>query len=808
MSAFDDLVGRLTSRLRVDPELQREVAHELRTHLEDTAGEFRAAGLGEPESLAAAAKAMGNETEVADQLWQANRHRMQVRRAVRWAAGATLMPTAVAVSIGVAWSALLSIALVLPIIGFGSQWALSIAGWVREYNLAGLPAGSRLVFEASSTPPWKMPPLDKAEALAGENPEDPVYWAYYTILCLTPPQPQTGEVPRPFGPAERDRLLAALDHGEKIEPDNAFWPMLKASQLLSGSSSVIGGETDPRRTLEYVDSRGEKWTYDWEKPQISDAATFEEGLREYRQAAAKGYLDSHLADFSERRASLLPSASRLSDQLLRGDLDDDMWYLQEALEGGYGGASRRAGLALVDLAAQGQVEQAQELARDQCRLAGLVTARIHSINGLFNAISLYEKSQRDLAMVYKLAGEPARSNEVLAALREFTAFHRQISMEGSNWDAIQKRMPLAGIFDYQRIAYGMDPAKVDLSPGRRADYAASDRLALAVLLVALAAAGAATAMWAGMTRLRTGAWPAMVFVGWRRLAGIVLVSTVLPVAVYAAYARLTPLGGRAFGLWISVERVAVEYAAVACAILVLLRLLSDAAMRRRSLEIGAGELDRPRPGKAVIRVGLLLAFAVVAYLVTWHVAVRHTAIVQRYILPTGGYGLLLAIVVAIHARTWAATPTAKGAGTSGWWQYAPAVAGWAATIASAVMAARSAWGAPLDYAQAMLVAAVGLSVSLLAGLGVVLLMTIEDLLARWRNRAAVEAGPFSYRLSLAPAVLVASLVLAIVVGVPLRLQERQAVAAMNAPGSSYRSATELDQSYFSAIKERLDKIAR
>ena len=67
MARFDELIAAATQRLRVDPELQLEIGHELRTHLEDSAAEFEAAGYGERDAADEAIERLGDQDELADQ---------------------------------------------------------------------------------------------------------------------------------------------------------------------------------------------------------------------------------------------------------------------------------------------------------------------------------------------------------------------------------------------------------------------------------------------------------------------------------------------------------------------------------------------------------------------------------------------------------------------------------------------------------------------------------------------------------------------------------------------------------------------
>ena len=74
---IDDWLDRVTRRLAVDRELQLEVRLELRSHVEESMEEFRAAGRSESDARDEALRAVGDETELSEQLWRANRRRLE-----------------------------------------------------------------------------------------------------------------------------------------------------------------------------------------------------------------------------------------------------------------------------------------------------------------------------------------------------------------------------------------------------------------------------------------------------------------------------------------------------------------------------------------------------------------------------------------------------------------------------------------------------------------------------------------------------------------------------------------------------------
>jgi hypothetical protein len=142
MTIFDEVTERLTLRLRIDPELRMDVSHELRTHLEDAAAEFRGAGQGEEEAAASAVKALGEERELGEMLWQANRRRIRFRQAAKWAARVTLLPGALAVVVLLLTTFLPMSAVVAVFGGFNFGERVPFA---RVLNTSGLNADQKLI---------------------------------------------------------------------------------------------------------------------------------------------------------------------------------------------------------------------------------------------------------------------------------------------------------------------------------------------------------------------------------------------------------------------------------------------------------------------------------------------------------------------------------------------------------------------------------------------------------------------------------------------------------------------------------------
>ena len=72
MKRMDDLIQAATYRFGPDAEVQREIARELRAHLEDAVAAARAGGMDEARAEETALRAFGDPAEIGEKLWQAN----------------------------------------------------------------------------------------------------------------------------------------------------------------------------------------------------------------------------------------------------------------------------------------------------------------------------------------------------------------------------------------------------------------------------------------------------------------------------------------------------------------------------------------------------------------------------------------------------------------------------------------------------------------------------------------------------------------------------------------------------------------
>ena len=661
---FDDVLARATARLAADPELRLEVTHELRGHLEDAAAEYVAAGRDEAAARREAVAALGDPDALADQLWQAHRRRIRWRAGGRWAVGlaaSLLAAWAIAVCVSVVRGAMTAVALLALIDGI-SNGNRDVAGTVPPLPgrldmadrawadmAARLPADSRLLMGPGPrvfSPVPLSEEIAQAKALAERWPGDPVLYANYATQNLHNVWNADSE-PRP-SPADWDRWVAVFDRGARVEPDNGYYPLMKAAVLFRRSArrrSDVSDADKPGYEQTGPDGKPDRRTFD--RLEITDPAAFEQGLAALHEAAAKPYIDSHVVDLLRRRLDAVPAAT-LHDRLLRTDLA--MTTLLPYLNL-YRWAVEVAGDHAIAVAQAGQPERAEAIVADEQAVARRVLERSSLVIDLLVAAGLADLSEGHEAMIARAAGDEPRFLRIRdrEAGEWRTRWRTNLQSAGGTeqWRQLQRRM---GLLQSRLVQPGVAPATIDPAPGRRAEYAVADEVGLAAAVaVLLLAAGGCAVGWllAKLAGRRGGAAGRTVapFVGWRRLAGVVAGGAVAPLAVYLAFARVPAVGGRNLGLGLTWPRLALEYLVLAAVVVGLVGALTGRAIRRRARELGfgrpAGGRRGPWPGGwAAAWVGLLIATAGVGCFIAWY-----AWLARRVPTPTVGW-LLPAAVVA------------------------------------------------------------------------------------------------------------------------------------------------------------------
>jgi hypothetical protein len=323
-----------------------------------------------------------------------------------------------------------------------------------------------------------------------------------------------------------------------------------------------------------------------------------------------------------------------------------------------------------------------------------------------------------------------------------------------------------------------------------------DRMAVSGMMAGLILIAVLLGIDAALMRLACRRPLVVPFIGSRRLARVLAISVLGPIAAYAIYAYATSIGGRQYGAAFSIERLGVEYATVAVACVILTRMLTDRALSQRLAEIGSDSAP-PAPGRGTLVTGLLLAIGIAAYIRSWWVMVPGTD-PGRDLFPTRGYGLILALLIVLYGLHWL-WPAPLDEPSR---QFRRAAFNGAGLVLGLVLLASAAviWntmGAIGGLAPAIT------AINLAIGLTLLGLCIVRFIRRRNKGSSPVEAPMISHSLPLALSLALAACCFAFIAGLPLRYAERQAVQAMAAPGGSFSCMDELDLSRLRQVQDRL-----
>lgn len=808
MTPFDPLLDRATRRLSADPELRLEVAHELRSHLQQSAAEYVAAGLAEQEAIEKAAEAFGNPDELADKLFAANRSRMRLRTIVRLATGMTVGPAAAVVAVSVGWGAVTSALAVLAIVAMLGAWrqpahpaALAALQRVWNQSLAGLSPADRLVIGEAPSPDDSSVQLNNARAMVERSPNNQVFFANYANLSLLAlHHDRLRERPDQVRSA-----LAILDRGAQLEPQNAYYPLQKAG-LLMAMASVDRTDVDDDKLPGFsrVDSRG-RWRQFAIRPvRVTDPVMFERGLAALHEAAGKPYLSTYIIELERQRLDLLPSPTRLSDEVQR-------LALQQITEapllsiGWYREAISRSASRAVDLP-ETQQARASQLTGDQAAVARLAVRGAGYRQELIVAWALRQITLTTRAIIAEKTGAPdefrlARDQ----AIHEARLMEDMFTPTAEDSDAGHSPRSFVGseLLGWTNLAQD----RVVQSSGRRAEYSVADQAAASAIAAMLLLALARWALGAiPGRRKRVG-----IDIGWGRTVRIVLLGTVLPVVLYGVYAYATPLGSRGYGIQEMGHRIIVEYSALAATICVSTRMLADRAIRERSSDLGLPPDTGPRrPGRVEVAIGLMLVFGVVMYLCAWRPAASSLPILFDSIESGRASFWLLSVGLTLYALWWLVPrgqrwkpisrtmlpPTGVRRVLARRVPESPVYITLGSTTATSLGLILTGVAARYLRQEPIL-----LSVAVACGIGMMLVYFARfapRLWAAWSGPSAVDGPRVSNQ---APLVFAFSALLLLLVGVPfLQWQERKSVAQSAAQLQGW---LKLDQGPWRSLQDKL-----
>ncbi len=623
---YDPLLDRLTRRLKIDPELACEVRRELRTHLEEAQHDFVQGGQGDIESCQQAMRALGDETVLEEELWSANRGRVRMRRWLRRGLLAAMLPLALLATLWPMWER-------KPWQSPGSVSEIAasdnpqgsprmLARWVAntEVLLKGLPPDQRFLFLGD---PSATTPQEKVRSIRDRWPNDPVYQAYYIryLPAINIYKYSTNNDPPATAPTteQENELLGELIRGQTIDPDNAFWPMMRASVLASQSAKIK--QNDPSLVFRTIERDREKERSNaqsglafkeerttFSSYEIINNTLYQEALVAFEEAVAAPNYDSYAIEMLNRQFAVLPPPRSLSDLTARygwgvGVLLTELGRHRQIAVFVAGHAIQRAQSGDV----QAGLKQLDKLEH----LTMKIGSRAQTVIELLVAVSLESLISSHRAAIYQIAGDEAQVQASFRHRRKLMELLEKVRIDKPSEDELKRAATWMAITMPAVGGYKPDP-----EPLRTAEQAMTQQLFIVAMLLIfdgvillLMLAG----LWVLWRQRKAQERPPMLWIGWRRLSWVLVLGVLLPVGMYVAY-LVSPWSQRDYGVHAIWLRMTLEHGLLLLTVLALVMLLSRRALFTRAKEIGLvvrrGVLVR---GLAPILTAVVVLVSVIGY---------------------------------------------------------------------------------------------------------------------------------------------------------------------------------------------------
>ena len=607
---LESLLDRLTHPLRVDRQLQEEVRRELSTHLQDATAENRDAGMNDEEAQKQAIRALGDEKVLSEQLWQANRRRIRLRTWARWGIGLIALPAGGGCSTAGAEQCA---SILVSHVSVWQQHAMGQEIWRRtafRHLIQSMPADDRLLFEsqpswgAGSTQQWKA----HAQAAVERWPDDPALRANRVLAEFR--ARQGGKSSRLH---DMEPLLELCDAGRQAEPDNGFYPLMKASALLANSAEVINLMVeDPEQVRVVMDhreklARGDPPRMGFSRYRILDAPQFREGLALLHEAAGKPRISDYSVAMAKRRIALLGQPRDFNDVLQGTALSFSV--LLPSINFMRGAADKATSAAIYpELAAmvgENDPDAQRNSIQDVYRI-GQMLMRDAKESGMLVQF-MVGKGLTELAVWHAIySQEQAHPGTRAEALRNYDGASDAVYQAARNSHA-EDTYRAWGMVALSTTPAVLTPDATEVRGGRQAEYAVFDAFCVSLMMLLLLAAGVVSMIPTWWQRL-AGGNGYVLLLSWRANLRI-LAPTVLGVVGIIGALNFLPGTNRRYGLPFSGLGPISQYLLLLCIVLLLQKVM---LLR----ELGLKGLVRAGSGKhryySLLCIGGLVGLLVLA----------------------------------------------------------------------------------------------------------------------------------------------------------------------------------------------------
>jgi len=267
---FQTFAQLCTRSLADDPALRLEVEQELEGHLEDACEEEQSEGKSESEAEDQAKKRFGEPEELAQSLLDANRRKLKLRARIRLAAKIALIPV---ILIGLALCIDLRTLTGISLLISPGRSLASPNTWQEKLFLANITHDINRLHEKDQKSirnflqPWTPGKKSLWQKERYEtNPDSRAYTAAYALSQFSSEVHWTDE--------ERANYLRLLEHGRRIDPDNALYDYLEANLVTI--------------TALNMEKKKQVWHYT-----VEDRAALDRGMKLYLAALEKPFVNTY-----------------------------------------------------------------------------------------------------------------------------------------------------------------------------------------------------------------------------------------------------------------------------------------------------------------------------------------------------------------------------------------------------------------------------------------------------------------------------------------------------------------------------------
>jgi len=518
-SRLEKLVSDCTHPLADDPELERDIAQELRSHLMEKCEDLSRQGLSEEEVVDKATKEFGDILEISESLYKVNLSRFRFRATLRLAAKLAFFPLLL---LGLYWALNFSLLESVSTFYKGISQDAGGAAFQKVFSHAADPTmhnilkrsrklskDEMLIVFGDTSIENKSDEIARQKAIWGRFPENKVYFANYIQQLLDD--------------SNQDYALSEITMAGSIEPENAAYDYLRCGLLLKEALEVSSSvsNTDPPERY-YV---------------LVDRQKLDQAMVELKKGMVKPYYRLYTQDLYRERIRILNLSQDYTGQLLRMLLSSQIRLPALSIQKNI---LRAIPYYVHLLQAEGKQDEGEfyldawkHIASqfnddaftilDQLVIGAGLQAQLNS--------ALYRHDEKR-AEELKIAVEP------MATWREKHAKGEKVLLEKHS--GILSRMFLPALMD------DASAAKY-LGPERYVTYSLMDSAALAaqgglILLFLLCAAVLLFFLYL------KGQRPYLILLPWKIAIKILLLGLLLPIGLYLLYSRTDLLGGHNYAL--------------------------------------------------------------------------------------------------------------------------------------------------------------------------------------------------------------------------------------------------------------------